>query len=31
MEVAVNVVKSQEPKADIVAVPTSSMSAYRRI
>lgn len=31
MEVAVTVVKRQEPKAVIVAVPTSSMSAYRRI
>jgi putative phosphoribosyl transferase len=31
MEAAVTVVKSHEPKTVIVAVPTSSMSAYRRI
>jgi putative phosphoribosyl transferase len=31
MEVAVTVVKSHEPKSVIVAVPTSSMSAHRRI
>jgi putative phosphoribosyl transferase len=31
MEVAVKVVNRQEPKSIIVAAPTSSMSAYRRI
>lgn len=31
MEVAVKMVKSREPKRVVVAVPTSSMSAYRRI
>lgn len=31
MEVAVKVVKRRESKSVVVAVPTSSMSAYRRI